>query len=75
MKPDLSLVDPLEYNLATRNNAGDVLVRSAALFPDRVAVVDGGREVTYRELAETADRLGHALLRLGLPAGLSLIHI
>ena len=69
MKPDLSLVDPLEYNLATRNNAGDVLVRSAALFPDRVAVVDGGREVTYRELAETADRLGHALLRLGLPAG------
>lgn len=69
MKPDLSLVDPLEYNLATRNNAGDVIVRSAALFPDRVAIVDGGREVTYRELAQTADRLGHALLGLGLPAG------
>ncbi|NYF96998.1 class I adenylate-forming enzyme family protein [Janibacter cremeus] len=69
MKPDLSLVDPLEHNLATRNNAGDVIVRSAALFPDRVAVVDGDREVTYRELAETVDRLGHALLGLGLPAG------
>lgn len=69
MKPDLSLVDPLEYNLATRNNAGDVIVRSAALFPDRVAIVDGDREVTYRELAETVDRLGHALLGLGLPEG------
>ena len=69
MKPDLSLVDPLEYNLATRNNAGDVITRSAALFPDRVAIIDGDREVTYRQLAETVDRLGHALLGLGLPAG------
>ncbi len=69
MQPDLSRVDPLEYNLATRNNAGDVVVRTAALFPDRVAVVDQGREVTYRELAETIDRLGHGLLGLGLERG------
>ncbi|WP_338751670.1 AMP-binding protein [Janibacter alittae] len=69
MQPDLSLVDPLEYNLATRTNAGDVIIRSAAIFPDRVAIVDGDREVTYRELAETVDRLGHALLGLDLPAG------
>lgn len=69
MKPDLSLVDPLDYNLATRANVGDGLVRTAALYPDRVAVVDQGREVTYRELAATADRFGHALLGLGLAPG------
>ena len=78
MKPDLSLVDPLEYNLATRNNVGDVVVRTAALFPDRVAVVDGDREVTYRELAETVDRLGHGLVGLGLepgtPVGLTMMN-
>lgn len=69
MRPDLGGVDPLEYNLATRNNAGDVIMRTAALFPDRVAVKDQGREITYRELAETVDRLGHALLGLGLEPG------
>ncbi|WP_435198174.1 class I adenylate-forming enzyme family protein [Janibacter sp. GS2] len=78
MFPDLSHVDPLEYNLATRNNAGDVVVRTAALFPDRIAVVDGEREVTYRELAETVDRLGHALVGLGLepgqPVGLTMMN-
>lgn len=78
MKPDLSRVDPLEYNLATRNNAGDVIVRTAALFPERTAVVDGGHEVTYRELAETIDRLGHALVGLGLepgtPVGLTMMN-
>ncbi len=67
MKPDLSRVDPLQYNLATRVNLGDVLTRAATMFPDRVAVVDGDEPVTYRRLTETADRLGHALLGLGLP--------
>lgn len=69
MKPDLSRVDPLDHNLATRVNVGDTLTRTAALFPDRVAVIDGTREVTFRELAQTADRLGHALLGLGLEPG------
>lgn len=69
MKPDLSQVDPLDYNLATRVNVGDTLTRTAALFPDRTAVTHPGGEVTYRELAETADRLGHALLGLGLGPG------
>lgn len=78
MLPDLTRVDPLEYNLATRNNAGDVIVRTAALFPERTAVVDGDREVSYRELAATIDRLGHALLGLGLepgsPVGLTMMN-
>ena len=69
MKPDLSQVDPLGYNLATRTNLGDVVVRTAALFPDRVAVVDRGEEITYARLAETVDRLGHGLRSLGLEPG------
>lgn len=78
MLPDLTRVDPLDHNLATRNNAGDLIVRTAALFPDRIAIVDGDREVTYRELAEDIDRLGHALLGLGLepgsPVGLTMMN-
>lgn len=69
MQPDLSLVDPLDHHLATRVNVGDTLTRTAALFPERRAVIDGTREVTFRELAQTADRLGHALLGLGLGPG------
>lgn len=78
MQPDVSLVDPLEYNLATRNNAGDAIIRTAGLFPDRVAIIDGDRQITYRELAETIDHLGHALLGLGLepgtPVGLTMMN-
>lgn len=69
MKPDLSFVDPLHHHLATRVNVGDDLVRTAALFPDRVAIVDGDKEVTFRTLVETADRLGHGLRSLGLETG------
>lgn len=69
MQPDLSLVDPLDHHLATRVNVGDMLTRSAALFPDRVAVVDGDTEITYRELASTADRFGRALLDEGVEPG------
>lgn len=69
MQPDLSLVDPLEHHLATRVNVGDSLIGTAALFPDRVAIADGDHKVTYRELAATADRLGHALRDLHLPSG------
>lgn len=69
MLPDLSQVDPLDHNLATRANIGDSLPRTAALFPDRMAVVQPDAQITYRELAETADRLGSALLALGLEPG------
>ncbi|MCE1178402.1 MAG: acyl--CoA ligase [Micrococcales bacterium] len=69
MKPDLSQVDPLDYNLATRVNVGDSLTRTAELFPHRTAVVQPDGEITYRQLAETSDRLGHALLGLGLEPG------
>lgn len=73
MEPDLSLVDPHEHHLATRVNVGDTLVRVATLFPKRIAVVDGDVEVTYAELASTADRLGHVFLGLGLEPGSAVV--
>lgn len=66
MKPDLSLVDPLHVNLATRVNVGDGLARAATQFPDRVAVIDRGASVTYGRLDDAAERLGRSLLDLGV---------
>lgn len=67
MKADVSQVDPLEYNLATRVNIGDSLRRISGMFPDRVAVVDGADRVTYAELNDSAEHVARALLDLGLP--------
>ena len=42
------------------------LHRSARVFPDRVAVVDGSRQWTYREFARRCDALRRALAALGI---------
>ncbi|MGC8510600.1 MAG: AMP-binding protein [Acidimicrobiales bacterium] len=68
MEPDLSGVDPLAYNLATRVSVGDALTRSASMFPDRAAVIDRGAVVSYRELDDAAEAVGASLLDLGLAA-------
>ena len=39
----------------------DLLARSAERFPDRTAVVDGERSLTYAELDATSNRLAHLL--------------
>jgi len=44
------------------------LHRSARVFPDRVAVVDGSRQWTYREFARRCDALRGALAALGIGA-------
>ncbi len=41
----------------------------ARATPDAVAVIDGDRRITYRELADRAARCAHALLSLGLKTG------
>ena len=46
-----------------------VLRRAAALFGDRLAVVDGARRFTYRQLAERVYRLAAALAAQGLKRG------
>ena len=48
-------------------NAGDYLLATGR--PDDVAVVDGGRSYTYRELRDAAAALAGELRDLGLPPG------
>jgi 2,3-dihydroxybenzoate-AMP ligase len=43
----------------------DMLLRSAAATPDRVALVDGARRVSYAELRIAVDRLAGRLIDLG----------
>jgi fatty-acyl-CoA synthase len=45
------------------------LRRSAAVFPDRTAVVHGQRRYSYRQLEERTDRLAQALQAAGLERG------
>src|SRR5699024_12231682 len=66
MQPDTSSVAPLDFNLATRAAVGDTLTRVTAMFPDRVAIVDGDHQMTYRELDDVSTRLAHALLNSGI---------
>src|SRR5690625_4070895 len=56
----------LDHNLLNRVCVGDITTRVADLYPQNIAVVDGERTLTYRELEDQANRLGHALLGLGL---------
>lgn len=44
----------------------EVVERTIAEVPGKVALIDGGRQVTYRELGEAVDRLACAFVRLGL---------
>ncbi len=50
-------------------NPVDFLVRSAYMYPDKIAVVQGERRYSYRELAERSWRLANALRAAGLRKG------
>lgn len=50
-------------------NVGQVLTVNAQLYPDRPAVKDLSRALTYAEYEERANRLAHALASLGLRKG------
>jgi fatty-acyl-CoA synthase len=45
------------------------LNRTAQLYGNKVAIIDGARQFTYREYKERSQRLGHALRDLGLQPG------
>lgn len=60
------LTSSMAMNLIERVCVGDIMQRSADVYPDQVAVIDGDRQVTYQQLNTLVDRLGHALLGLGL---------
>src|SRR5512140_3658089 len=48
---------------------GDLLKRAAARFPDRVAVTDGTRQVTFTEIERDANRFANYLVARGLKPG------
>jgi amino acid adenylation domain-containing protein len=47
----------------------DFLIRSAARFPDKVAVVRGDERVSYAELDARSNRLANAFVRAGVARG------
>jgi acyl-CoA synthetase (AMP-forming)/AMP-acid ligase II len=55
--------------MAEMQTLSAVLDRAAALFPDRIAVVDGAARVTYRDLQTRAMRLADALRGHGIRKG------
>ena len=50
-------------------NPVDFLHRAAYMYPEKVAVVDGERRYSYRDLAERSWRLANALRSAGLGKG------
>ncbi|MDQ1385283.1 MAG: 3-oxocholest-4-en-26-oate---CoA ligase [Actinomycetota bacterium] len=50
-------------------NFADLFELAVDKVPDRLALVDARRELTYRELDERATRLAHTLADLGVKAG------
>ncbi|MFC9892759.1 acyl-CoA synthetase [Nocardia sp. NPDC127579] len=53
----------MSYNIA------DLVEHAIDLMPDRVALVDDDREVTYAQLEERANKLAHYLLEHGVQQG------
>ena len=47
----------------------EFLARSACVYPDRIAAVEGERRFTYRELNERVHRLASALMKCGVQPG------
>src|SRR6188768_714665 len=48
---------------------GDLLKRAAARFPERVALTDGARRVTFTEVERDANRFANYLVARGLKPG------
>ena len=45
---------------------GDILDRSVASYPDKIAVIDEKSAITYRQLADKVDRFAIALVEKGI---------
>ena len=59
----------LRQNLISRVNVGDLLVRSASRAPDRLAIVDGDRRISYRAFNDGVNRASHGLIAMGYERG------
>ncbi len=47
----------------------DFLRRAAKLYPDKLAIVDGERRLSYHDFQQRVNQLSHALLELGIEPG------
>lgn len=59
----------LQHNLIQRVNLGDSLTRSASRYPDKEAVIDGDRRLTYRQFDEKVNALANGLIARGFSRG------
>jgi acyl-CoA synthetase (AMP-forming)/AMP-acid ligase II len=69
LRPEFDDVDPLTANLVRRVCIGDLTTRAATHFRDRIAVVDGDRELSYRELEDRSNAVARGLSGAGLGRG------
>jgi fatty-acyl-CoA synthase len=65
----MSDTERIERNLMRRLNIGDIPKRTAAKYPDRIALVCLGQEITYEELERNCCRMAHVFERLGVQKG------
>src|SRR4029079_13217812 len=70
-RPTLARPAPalLLTDLIHGDTVGASLTRSAAARPDKIAVVDGGRRLTYAELDTWVNRIAHGLAHAGWQRG------
>ncbi|MGH3876003.1 MAG: class I adenylate-forming enzyme family protein [Actinophytocola sp.] len=61
----MSVSQSTEQNLLRRVNVGDMLTRTAARSPGALALVDGRRRWTWRELDARVNQIAHGLIRDG----------
>ena len=61
--------ETVQWNLISRVNVGDLLVRSAARAPNALAIVDGERRLTYRAFNQAVNKTAHGLATLGYLRG------
>ncbi len=69
MRADLSGVDKLTINLTHRVVIGDILTRSAAMYGNRVAIIDGQKSLSYNEIESYSNAFARGLLERGLKRG------
>lgn len=58
-----------QSTLINRVAVGDIVRRPAAKHPDKIAFIEGDRQISYRELDQRCKQFAHALLSRGLKKG------
>jgi acyl-CoA synthetase (AMP-forming)/AMP-acid ligase II len=59
----------LDYNLVHRVNMGDILKRSAKRYPNKTALVEADRRLSYHELNKLVNRVARGFQSVGLVKG------